>query len=942
MPKRKRYPPEEWWRQRVTPQTFQQLGWYASPKQQKGRKKQEEWWQQFVAQTGVEPSSFSQAYYGTAAQREAYGIEPIRAGTEVPAGVQQYLSTDPYAALGMWQNIPTQQEWVSPGQQPSAKEMAYRLMFARGQYLPYLEQYKAEKEAGPAPEMFSSEWFKQESRDLKQMMQEQGYAAEAAELTPERPPAMSWWQRALTGLQAGQSAVIGFIAGLPSDQEKFEKVAEYIRSLPGGRITSPEQAKRARELWETTLDTGSMAKAWEQMKTGFGGAVKGRMEDVWTGTRFLKGAGLRGEDWPSKILRGTAGFAIDILADPLTYLTAAISGTTKAGKAARGARAGQEFLEEIGEEMIEAGGKAASAVQKLTQPAVKKATTKAVSQLKKVMPEEQIGALVKQVDAGDIAEMIGKGGLAYHPKSIQALVGHRRILGLTGKPAQKIYEIGEAFQRGLGKIFPRARAAFHDVGQAVNLLGTPLEPAYHQLKALTVAKRNITGLKRVLAGKVTKELTGGLPEESLRRIRDVLEIVPAGVLEEAGLRTKVVSNLTEGGGEWLEKLQKIKVLPESVEEMRDWLTRRGISKGERKILGEATGEELERAGAIAKILKKTKEEEIGLGLLTKEHPAYLPHITKRPGTKGHPLYKYSQHLGFQERAEPFTTIRRLEAVARKKGVEPFVETDLPTILQRRLAASARAVPAARFQLGVMQLKDELGEPLVRGAMTDEEAIARGYVQMTGIVGGPMAGKYAPKEIADEMTKFSNALASGMKTGTIQRAYDKSLNAWKFMATSFRVGGFNLRNHYSNLWLRYIGGANPAKLGHYTRKAIAIQMAASEGPVRKAVGQKVGKIRGLPNTTVKLATGEVLDAEEVMELARYLGMHKVGLMGGVQEPIAKGGARFMGEEPWEGATQYGGKLRAVGKPFRETSEFVERTDRIAFFIEQLEKLIPPLP
>ena len=29
-------------------------------------------------------------------------------------------------------------------------------------------------------------------------------------------------------------------------------------------------------------------------------------------------------------------------------------------------------------------------------------------------------------------------------------------------------------------------------------------------------------------------------------------------------------------------------------------------------------------------------------------------------------------------------------------------------------------------------------------------------------------------------------------------------------------------------------------------------------------------------------------------------------------------------------------RKAGKPFRETSEFVERTDRIAFFIEQLEK------
>jgi len=393
-----RLPPPEWWRKKYNAGSFQQAGWFQSPKQQKGSKKRKEWWEDLAPLVGADVSSYAKAYYGTPQQREQYGIEPIRAGTEVPPEIQKYLGTDPYAALGMWQNLPTGKQYY--GKEPSSKEMAYRLIFSRAQYLPYLEEYKKSKEAAPAPEMWTTDWYEQESRDIRQMMQEQGFAPEAEALTPERPPSMSWWQRALIGLQAGQSSVIGFIAGLPSDQEKFEKTAEFIRSLPKGKITSPEEAKKARELWETTEDTGSLGKAWEQMKTGFTGAVKGREEDVWTGTRFLKGAGSRGEDWPSKILRGTLGLGIDIIADPLTYAGAILSGTTKAGKAAYGARAAGDMLTQLSDEMVMAGGKAASALQKIktvAKPVITKPVLRGARRLQKVMPESQLRALGEEI-----------------------------------------------------------------------------------------------------------------------------------------------------------------------------------------------------------------------------------------------------------------------------------------------------------------------------------------------------------------------------------------------------------------------------------------------------------------------------------------------------------------------------------------------------------------
>ena len=957
--------------------------------------KQKGYWEQ--------PPVTSTRYWGTPEQQRLWDINPTKAGT-LPEGLTALMSQyDPNVALGSWQN--------------AGDPMIVRRLKARSQYRTYLAYLKAEREKGPAPAMHTEEWYQRETQDIKNILSEQGYAPEAAELTPERPPRMSWWQRGLSVLQAPVSGVVGFmteaggtwdkqikamqtIAGKYSPDiqksisEELKRTgakagsAEWIRALKGKGISETDISAiqaTARSFLTSGRGLGEQLSAGAGgAAKGFTGALKGRQEDIYTGARFLRSAGFAGEDWPSRIIRGTAGFGIDVLADPLTYVT--IGGVTKIGKAAVGA----EQLSLIGtlakkatttgtQKAISGFEKTLRAVKAGQKVLPESMVTKKVAKLRSVLPEEKLGGWAKRIDLPDIETMVRQNRLI-PSKSGQALIGQRGLIGagghylITGRPAYEVYKAGELLRGGISK-WGLGRY-FSDIG-AASALKTTMPSVYGELKSLATVRRNIKGMETVIAPRLVKQLTKDLSEGGLKRVRDILEILPSNVLTDERLLARTTSLVGRGvePQDVIRTLKKEFVQTPELQETLDFMGRRKISKGERGIISAISEPELKKAGEIADVLRTTRDIEVSLGLLRKEHPAYLPHIWRGDEVTGHPLYEYSDYLGFQERDRPFGTIRRYEGLYKTRGIQEAKERlgrelteveaaeaadkalrampldrDLASILERRLRASAKAVTAADFQQGVLSIKDEMGDALVRETMDPQMALQKGYTRMSGIVGGPLADKWAPREVAQEMTRFSTAMASGQTKNIISRAYDRTLGAWKFMATSFRIGGFNLRNHYSNLWLRYLGGANPATLGHYTRKATVIQMAATsqadalakefgedialKGRQRFAEG--IGKVKGMPSPTVALPTGEILDADEVMELAQYFGMHKVGLMGGYQAPSRGMGWHVHSDIPWEGQEGSKSIFRTAGKPFRETSEFVERTDRIALFIEGLEK------
>jgi len=885
-------------------------------------------------------------YYGTPEQQKLWGIQPLRYGTFPTPEARQRMYADPLAAIGYWQDV-TQPLW-------------YRLLSSRAKYTRHLLAAKEARIAPPAPEMGTTPWLEQETEDIFKMMEEQGFGPTVEFLKREYPevPEFPWYHHLVSGvgksiatLQKPMSGVLGLRTASFRSSKEDPGVWDILKNVGRGFLAGAT-------LGLSELGVAVGKQFWpglpeeERPFTAFWKGLTGK--EFYSGSRTLtEGLGvLKGESLPIKALRGTAGFALEMGHDPLTFFK--VGGHTALGKSAKLAEEATEAVTEYGVKSG-IGGITPDVLKKVTtsvvKPSAKKLAIKGTKRLTKYAAKHPEDLGVQQVLRGISEE--GPEFLAKHlapTAKLRGLVGQTRHLGMVGKPAAVIGSAGDIFRHsGLAKTL---HPIFTAPGKVSNWLGTSLEPIAKRYRGILTRSRSTKQWAEALLAKELKAIGRGMTPETMRLARDVPEIFATELAEHPRWARYLAQQLPEEAGKKgltrkalasLEDVQSIaRTLGQEspfaqalglqgkigLEETAQYWGTRGLHKGETAVVKAMTPKQAKKVAEVVRFLRSTGEQEMRPGLLKGLNPAYMPHFILGEAPAGLAPHEYSEYLASGLKRTGKKTLREIE-IAQKAGTwtGPEVELNLMKIMERRGRGSIRALVNDDFQRQVGEIIEE---------MKHLPGVVQNDWKKINIGTGRLQGMLAQPELAEEVSKFSRHLSNPQTANVIWRAFDRAQSIWKLWATSLRPG-FHLRNHYSNLWLRYL--ADPEAVDpRWTFRAAKLEF-------KRQAGMKLDDTKPF----LKLSNGENLTEAEVMELITKTDIAHPGGLGGFDEPMRGFKTTWEGAAAeGEGAISRTGRAisryspvpvtqrNIIGQGARHVGEAVENTDRIALFLQQLSK------
>jgi hypothetical protein len=259
-------------------------------------------------------------------------------------------------------------------------------------------------------------------------------------------------------------------------------------------------------------------------------------------------------------------------------------------------------------------------------------------------------------------------------------------------------------------------------------------------------------------------------------------------------------------------------------------------------------------------------------------------------------------------AKPRTIEGPVRDINAKLGMEYF-EPDYLVAGATRESSRQMALETAKFVNGVLQ---RFGQKVKKGAKA-----AQGYGLFTITRGGKEITYELPAQIAGQLSQWTKRELKDEAVSMLGNAWNKATNLWKGYATAANPG-FHIRNAISNKYNRWLGDS-----ASLVGDALAL---------RAKMGSKA---------TV-MVNGVRMTLDEILKLSKEKGVIGGGFFSAdmpnaIRDTINERGLRsWVSPNTINPLSQKFAPLR-VG---RKVGSFVEDTDRLAMFINQLRKGADP--
>lgn len=476
----------------------------------------------------------------------------------------------------------------------------------------------------------------------------------------------------------------------------------------------------------------------------------------------------------NKFARGILGFGVDVLTDPLTYLTFG------AGNIAR-----QALARNIGEELLKETGQA------LSEKTLLRLADETLQRKARGQALEGVGKGVKGADAP-----IGRWSYAVE-RAYERTKPARYLQFGTAIPFTKSRA---AVRVPLGGVGQAAEQTLGQVGQhigktRVGELATGLGDVARQARA-------VVG-RALIPGYGTRKIINDIGT----RWKDAMRRANRDIIRETTQLTRALKHDIEAMGLDYEKTSWI--LAKSIDSLERW----GTLSPELRAL----------AKPIRDFFKGIEETERRYGVLGESLEFYFPHILKgaspedisgafsryrRRAAKLSTTTSFSKHRALRtlDNLEHFVEWAKKENPRKLRNLD--IERDVAKVMAIRKLVSERAIRNSEMILELVNLSGDLIRP--KKGFSVLSAVEKGIEEAAtrvppGFVEAPIPqlSKYwvAP-ELARWLNEFKEPFTNISSIQDVITIYDKALNIWKGLATAPRPG-FHLRNGFSNLFNNYI-------------------------------------------------------------------------------------------------------------------------------------------
>jgi hypothetical protein len=303
------------------------------------------------------------------------------------------------------------------------------------------------------------------------------------------------------------------------------------------------------------------------------------------------------------------------------------------------------------------------------------------------------------------------------------------------------------------------------------------------------------------------------------------------------------------------------------------------------------------------LLRAGGREEMQKGILGTMRKKYVPHVGgtgKTINTLGRTSLPLSPREGF---AKQRTLAGTVAAINAKAGREVF-DPDILNAAATREVSRQRAIKTADF---IQEVLDSLGQKV-----TKANPLQDGFGTYIRKVGKREVTYQLPQQIADALARFTK-LPTDDSLKDVKGVWNTLTNLWKGYATAANPG-FHIRNAMSNKYNRWMGDS------------------------ASLVGDALA-LRALRGSKAMVDVGgRQMTLDEVLRLSKEKGVIGSGFFSGdvadtIRDTIAERNPRsWLTPNAINPLSQKNVLLRGG----RKIGSFVEDTDRLAMFINQLRK------
>ena len=715
---------------------------------------------------------------------------------------------------------------------------------------------------------------------------------------------------------------------MPFTTEEKTRLREYSREIMGGREL-PEEAKTmiAQQEREVTQPRGTLMRALDYVNrplyatAGFGNQMiqgKGQIEGLkaaWKGftgqertfySDVLQNAGVK-----NKYVRAIGGFAMDVLLDPLTYVTFGVGSGTKLGLTTLN-KSGKVLLRTTLKKQLPklvkhnlAKGMAREMAEKMARESIEEAVLKmALKQSNKYVAKSAVRVLGKKIPVvSDAWQMTGK-----------------KVTSKLGKVTERFYQKGPL--RWAGEAFIEDKFI---IKHAKNL--TPLQ------KNLLTLYRQQAKSRILLGGELATQ-------KALQMVKEVPKLADreliANAIEQAAKKKVPLSTL----------------VPKHLLSKADDI--------ERFIFKEITEPEAQRGlltafkkGYIPHYYKQKLA-----GMLSKDIPHPIIARNKSGRVRIFETMTEAVDAGWQPIEDYAVSVGLRNAYSKRViAVDDYVQRMLSTTatpLSKKSATWKGMLKTKRVPQGMsiyMPRGSARFYPLYNSAkdkvvqVKNAKAIKKLFQSegTGGFFGGELLKELRltpvqtafklsddipvyllPKDVGDMMNAMSPYMTREKSIGSFLKFSDSALSIWKTSVTSWWPG-FHSRNAMSNVWLAWLGGLKNPK-----RFAQSARLQWYDYMTRKG--------KDVADFTVTLA-GEKYKASQLVKMGKGTGVLNKGWFGAeMGHSIEKEIMMKTGVRPRLTGKQRGLQLArdiVMEKP-RAAGTAVENNARFALFLDQIGK------
>jgi len=643
---------------------------------------------------------------------------------------------------------------------------------------------------------------------------------------------------------------------------------------------------------------------WKEPGSNLDAFLGGAREGITGREKTGWGEVLREQDILEGKPAAAAGFGMDILLDPASYVSFGTSSVAKKGGKALSATervAMEDIARATAREAVEKSGKTGLRATLAERGAFKKAL------------KEQFE--LAGVSRRPVKEVIKDINSSYGPHSVERSMKDK-VTEAMRDPFWK-----PKVQRGI------AKAAREDYRAIQATLGEAVDPK--RLKQVGIEA--LQKARKEFADKVGADVLDEIATRKALRENVELElkvggrrVVGSAKAGRALAKTSAVARETRPGrllartfrtdaeiGEALHRIQRQNLnvsasqFEEEAKEVKKIFSELGLSKKQRKLVSRAvesgdtkgfTTQMVEAVDQARSFMQRAFDREVEAGALspTDFKDNYLYHVYKEPNFK-RGIGSWVKPTG--RGAKKFRTLD--EAVS--AGARPL--EDIADILVYRLAKSHRIASshnmmrtiATRF--GISNIAGKRITSRMLKNIEDEGILVEGR-KIAGAGKYFAPGVYFDQDVAASLSKMTQIFSSDELISRFGRLFDQFQARVKFLQTAPNPG-FHVRNTMSDMFMNFLDGVT------------------SIAPYRQATELVGGRGKGIK---IYLKSGKALTGEEILQL--YDGM---GLRAGFFHAEA-------GIIPGMGSRLTHGTNNVV----RRVSELREDTMRMAHFIDALKK------